>query len=114
MLQIVLLPFGPGRYRAVLSGRILCTSRQPFFDGARVLLAEGVEPATVYEARHQGSTTVAMRSTVGEAAKWTVTVSAAGGLQKKLWSPFEKGGASDRVPPKIEADEGAGTQRPAA
>ena len=76
----MLLPFGPGRYRAVLSGRILCTSRQPFFDGARVLLAEGVEPATVYEARHQGSTTVAMRSTVGEAAKWTVTVSDAGGL----------------------------------
>ena len=66
----------------MLSERILCTSRQPFFDGARVLLAEGVEPATVYEARHQGSTRVAMRSTVGEAAKWTVTVSDTGGLQK--------------------------------
>ena len=68
----------------------------------------------MYEARHQGSTTVAMRSTVGEAAKWMVTVSDTGGLQKKLWSPLEKGGASDRGPAKIDADEGAGTERPAA
>ena len=66
----------------------------------------------MYEARHQGSTTVAMRSTVGAAAKWTVTVSDTVGLQNKLWSPLEKGGASDRVPAKIDADEMAGTERP--
>jgi hypothetical protein len=58
------------RYAAVLDGRTLCTSRQPFYEAARVLLGEGTDPETVLEATHHF---VAMRSTVGEAARWTVS-----------------------------------------
>jgi hypothetical protein len=47
-------------------------SRVVFLDAARVLTAEGAEPATVLQMRHDGSATVALRSTVGTAAGLTV------------------------------------------
>ena len=79
-----------GRYDAVLpDGRVLVRSRQPLFDGARKLLAEGVAPDTALTTRHQGSAIIAMHSTVGEAAKWTIQESDKGGLRKRLWRPFE-------------------------
>jgi hypothetical protein len=57
------------RYAAVLDGRKLRTSRHPFYEAARVLLGEGVDPATVFEASHQGQDFAALRSTVGEAVR---------------------------------------------
>jgi hypothetical protein len=45
----------------------------PFFTSARVLIAAGVDPATPLTMRHHGSSTIALRCTVGEAAKWTVS-----------------------------------------
>jgi hypothetical protein len=81
----------PGRYAGVLpDGRVLVQSRQPLLDGARKLLAEGVPPETVLETRHKGSAIIAQRTTVGEAAKWTVHESDKGGLRRVPWSPFEK------------------------
>jgi hypothetical protein len=44
-----------------------------FCDAARVLLAEGVDPVTKLVMRHEGSSHDALRSTVGVAAKLTVT-----------------------------------------
>jgi hypothetical protein len=81
-------------YAAVLDGRKLCSSRQPFYEAARVLLGEGVDPETVLEATHQGSSIVAMRSTVGEAARWTVSESADGRTRKVLWEAFSGGRGS--------------------
>lgn len=72
------------RYAAVLDGRELVRSRQPFFDAARVLLGEGVPPETQLKARF-GSGAVSMRSTVGEAAKWTV-VERSTRLSRELWN----------------------------
>ena len=64
-----MVPAGPGKYRALL-GSIAITrpTRQPRLDGARALLALGYAPETAITARHAGSDTIAMRSTVGEAA----------------------------------------------
>jgi hypothetical protein len=61
-----------GKFEARCEGRLLCTSRQPFLDSARALLADGMDPAEVIVMRHHGSTTDALRSTVGAAARLTV------------------------------------------
>jgi hypothetical protein len=47
-------------------------STTPFCDGARVLLAEGIDPDTKLVMRHDGSSADALRSTVGAAAGLTV------------------------------------------
>ena len=60
-----------GRFVALMNGRqLIKPTKQPFFNSARQLLAEGVALDTVLTARYDGSTTIAMRSTVGEAARW--------------------------------------------
>ena len=66
-----------GKFETRLDGRLLCVSRQPLLDAARILLAEGVDPQTPLVTRHAASAwhsgqIDAMISTVGEAAKWTV------------------------------------------
>jgi hypothetical protein len=61
-----------GRFAAILEGRQLCVSREPLLAASRILLAEGMDPATPIIKRHAGSDFDAMRSTIGEAAKWTV------------------------------------------
>jgi hypothetical protein len=40
-------------------GRLLCVSRQPFLDGCRVLIEEGLDPDTVMTMRHAGRTRIA-------------------------------------------------------
>ena len=53
-------------------------STTPFCAAARVLLAEGIDPATKLVMRHEGSSHDALRSTVGAAAKITVADSSTG------------------------------------
>lgn len=84
------------RYAAALDGRVLCTSRQPLFDAARVLLSEGAPPDAVLAARHVGTPTIAMRSTVGEAAQWAIEERNRGGLRRLPWRPYSvAGGPAD-------------------
>jgi hypothetical protein len=59
-----LVPAGASKFTARLDGRDLCVSTKPFLDAARVLMAEGADPATVLQIRHDGSATVALRSTL--------------------------------------------------
>jgi hypothetical protein len=70
-IRIVVSP-ASGRRPDVFSGswlgRVLCRSRTPFLDAARVLLAEGVPPETPLEMQWQDTGTVSLRSTVGSAA----------------------------------------------
>ena len=61
-----------GKFVVTLDGRQLCISRQPLLDAARVLINEGIDPATPIATRHAGAGFDAMTSTVGAAAKWTV------------------------------------------
>ena len=96
----------PGCFAAVLAdGRVLVRAiRQPLFDGARALAAEGVRAETVITARHCGSAIIAMRPTVGEASRWTVEESDRGGLRK----PFENARSSQGGSPKPADEELAG------
>jgi hypothetical protein len=62
-----------GKYDAFVGDRLIVSStRQPFFDGARALIAFGVAPETVLIMRRRPIGTESLRSTVGAAAKLTV------------------------------------------
>ena len=62
------------RFEARLEGdaRILCVSRQPFVDAARVLVDEGYDPTEILRMRRLGSETIALTAQLGAAAKLTV------------------------------------------
>ena len=47
----------------------------------------GYDPATFVTARHAGSATIAMRSTIGEAARLTMKETDKRGLRRRLWMP---------------------------
>jgi integrase-like protein len=63
----------PQLFVAVLDGRLICRSRQPLFDGARVLLEAGyLHPDTVVEIWPAGASGWAMRARLGKVAGLTV------------------------------------------
>jgi hypothetical protein len=65
----------PGHFEAKLESAdelLVGSSRQPFADAARVVLGKGYNPASVLEMKHAESDTVALRSSLGKAAKLTV------------------------------------------
>ncbi|MHC2582662.1 hypothetical protein ACVI1J_005163 [Bradyrhizobium diazoefficiens] len=74
-----------GQFEARLDGELVCISRQPLLDGARVLLAGGADPATPIAMRHQGSAHDAMRSTVGVAAEMRVEENETDGPRFVRW-----------------------------
>jgi len=80
-----------GKFSAhLLDGRkLLSSSRQPLLDAARDL-AQGILPETPLAMQHKGSATIAMTSTVGEAAKLTVEEEP-GGPRFRKWRPFPVG-----------------------
>ena len=43
------------RYEARLKGELICTSHQPLFDGARILLAKGYKPDLRLTTRNHGN-----------------------------------------------------------
>src|SRR5712671_2355905 len=60
-------------FNGVVDGRLIVTrSSQLLLDGARALLAEGIDPRTRIVMRHAGVDTDALRSTVGDAAKLSI------------------------------------------
>jgi hypothetical protein len=78
-----------GRYKAMLAdGTVLLkSSRQPLLDGARALLAQGVDPETVLVmARSTG--TESLRAKVGDAAKLTVQEGDRVGPRFVKWKPY--------------------------
>jgi hypothetical protein len=80
-LRLVVRPVSRGSYAAHLDDRELCRSSTPFFAAARVLLAQGYDPSTVLAMSHEGSATVAIRSTIGRAAGLTVDEPPKGGIR---------------------------------
>ena len=61
-----------GKFVVTLDGRQVRISRQPLLDAARILIKEGIDPATPIATRHAGAAFDAMTSTAGAAARWTV------------------------------------------
>jgi hypothetical protein len=111
-------PARAGRFDARLpSGQMLVVgSRQPFLDGARVLLKSGWNPQQVIVMRHVGSSFDSLKSTVGAAAKLTVDETNRPTFAR--WKAFPSTaeqrhsarsdiGASE-VPPSDRSNQGAG------
>lgn len=87
-LTMTPVPGRPGVYDATLPcGLCVARSRQPFLDGARALLALGHNGGTTLTASNKGSAIIAQRSTIGEAAKWTIVETDRDGLRRRLWRP---------------------------
>jgi hypothetical protein len=90
-----------GKFVATLDGRKLCISRQPLLDAARVLINEGIDPATPIATRHAGADFDAMTSTVGAAAKWTVKENKIQSPHFARWEAFP----ASRVRPSLRQNE---------
>jgi hypothetical protein len=81
-------PLGQGRFAAMFAGRELCRSRTPLLTAARVLLEEGWSPDCPLHGSHEGSPIVALRSTIGAAARLTVWEPDREGISFEAWSPY--------------------------
>jgi len=79
----------PGKWEAQVEGQLLCTSRQPFLAAARVLLQQGCDPTTRIIMRHDGSEADSLCSTIGEAAKLSVTETGSAPVFSQ-WEPFDR------------------------
>jgi hypothetical protein len=85
----VIKPSGrAGRFLGYVGDEIIITSRQPFLDGARALLARGYDPATPYNMRHANSDVLSfVTTTIGHAAGLSVSDTRTPRLQKFV--PFK-------------------------
>ena len=96
---------GAGRYDAYADGRYLLTSTQPLLDGARALLAQWCDPATMLTMIRPPSTAWAMRAPIGVAAKLTVS-------EKEHYRPtfraFRGSEESTPCPPLVSQNMGTG------
>jgi hypothetical protein len=91
-IHITVSPAGGERFHARAQERHLCTSRTPFLSAARVLMKEGVDPDTPITLGHDGSATVSLRSTIGQAARLTVEESDRSGPRFVPYHPFQRAG----------------------
>jgi hypothetical protein len=87
-LTITPRPGKPGRFDVYVGDRLICSSRQPLLDAARVLLAEGIAPDAMVELRHAGADHVALCAKVGAAAKLRI-VEGGDTVRFARWSAFE-------------------------
>ena len=67
-------------------GPLLCTSRQPFLQAARVLIALGHDPVTTLAMRHKDSKVESLRARLGVAA--SLSVDEHNGTRFVSWKPF--------------------------
>jgi hypothetical protein len=113
-VTILAAPAGYGKrgplFSASVDGRTIVTaSVTPLLDAARVLAAEGHDPATILVLRHAGSATDALRSTIGAAAKLTVVEEGDGAPRFRPWKAF----SHPAVAPPMRQTEEACTTPPA-
>jgi len=79
----------PNVYEAYLGDTLLCTSRLPFFDGARVMLKLGYLSETMVNMCHKGKAYPSFVSiSLAKAAKLTVRENDEDGLRVRLYEPF--------------------------
>jgi hypothetical protein len=98
-------------FDATFNGTVVRSSATPFVEAARVLLAEGVPPATPLVMRHAGENYDALRSTVGVAAKLTVKDATNGRPAFRSHRPWD-GRLAVPVPPRIRENEAAAITLP--
>jgi hypothetical protein len=98
-------------YDAMAADRLVVRrSATPLLDACRALLAEGVvTPETPVAMRHEGKDYDALRSTVGAAAKLTVSDSDTGRPKFKTFKPWKRGEEIGAVPPPMRQTESPAT-----
>jgi hypothetical protein len=80
------------------SGQLLVrSSRQPFLDAARELIAQGHDPSLTLIMRHHGSDVPALRASIGGASRLTVDEDRTRAPRIKRWKPFYVGAGSSRI-----------------
>jgi hypothetical protein len=80
------------------NGQLLVrSSRQPFLDAARELIAQGHDPSLTLIMRHRGSDVPALRASIGTASRLTVDEDRARAPRIKRWKPFYVGAGSSRI-----------------
>jgi len=67
MITITITPATKGRFAVLADGRYLCDSSSPILDGARILAAQGIDPATPVALRNAGTDDITL-STIGALA----------------------------------------------
>lgn len=84
------------------TGEVVVRSRQPFVDGARELLAQGYDPATLLTMRHEGKAWDSFRpAPILQWAGSTYTEGETSSLRKARWMPrpaVGEGQKSDVLP----------------
>jgi hypothetical protein len=107
-LVIVVAPASrsTGQFEVRLNQRRLCVSRTPFFEAARVLRAEGVDPSTILVMRHSGSRTVSLKASIAVAAGLTVEETKYGPRVRR-WKPLSALDGSHRIAPTVPGGQGA-------
>jgi hypothetical protein len=96
-MNITIRPLGRGRFAASVGQRLLCESKTPFFTSARILQAEGIPDNTPITMTHEGSSVVALRSTIGEAASKIVHETETAGPKLKRYRPMSNQMPRQRV-----------------
>lgn len=88
----------PSYYYAYLDGKHICHSKTPMFTAARIFLRAGVSPEEpLYKYRKVDPNNWSMKSTVREAAKWTIQEDKSSGPKRIPYKEFkmaDKGGTS--------------------
>jgi hypothetical protein len=79
-----------------MNNQLICTSRQPLLDAARVLLAEGFAPDAYLVMRHIGSAHDSLSASIGAAAQLTVEHSVHG---KPVLRPYKGSLGIETAPP---------------
>jgi hypothetical protein len=78
-----------GRFEARLGERLLCVSRQPLLDSARILLAQGHSPDATIVMRSAGSQVDSPKARLSTAAQLTVNED---GPRFERWRPHPRAG----------------------
>ncbi len=107
MMEITIRKVGVMAYEATIDGRFLCRSKTPFLAGARVLLAEGVDPTTPLVMRHAGDDAIALQAAVGVAAGLTVIENEKTGPRFSKFVPMDLDARLPRSPTRGDGDSGA-------
>jgi hypothetical protein len=84
--------------------QIVSRTTQPILDAARILLREGTDPATQLVMRHEHQSYDALRSTIGAAAKLTVTT-VRGKTVFTKWQPWKAEQMHLEAPPMRQNEE---------
>ncbi len=101
------------RFEAHLDGELICVSRQPRLDSARVLLKRGYPAGMLLTTRaHNRNYDSFVPRPIGELAEETMVEGSRDGLRRRKWEPFEKVDSAQPVEARTRKSGLRGVQVP--